>query len=245
MDIYETNDLVSQYLEFHYGDEYFQVPNFCVSGIAQVMQIIQPKSIKRALDIGCAVGRATFELAKYFEYVDGIDFSARFIQEAYVLTQQGEKHYTIRTEGDLVECKSIKLDELGYTHLAQKVNFMQGDACNLKPQYTDYDLVFAANLIDRLSDPNVFLTDIRSRINQGGYLVITSPYTWLEEFTTKSNWLGGRKVNGESQTTLGGLTKSLINDFDLIAVKEVPFVIRETRRKYQHSLAELSIWQKR
>ena len=25
---YETDELVSQYLDFHYGDDYFQVPNF-------------------------------------------------------------------------------------------------------------------------------------------------------------------------------------------------------------------------
>jgi hypothetical protein len=27
--------------------------------------------------------------------------------------------------------------------------------------------------------------------------------------------------------------------------QDVPFVIRETRRKYQHSVAEMSVWQKK
>ncbi|CCN73196.1 5-histidylcysteine sulfoxide synthase [Vibrio nigripulchritudo] len=245
MNIYETDELISQYLEFHYGDEYFDVPNFCVNGIAQVMQTIQVRNNARALDIGCSVGRATFELAKHFGHVDGIDFSARFIQQAYALTEQGEKRYTIRTEGDLVEFKSITLDKLGYSHLTSKVNFMQGDACNLKPQYTQYDLVHASNLIDRLNDPKAFLTSISERVNQGGHLVIASPYTWLEEYTEKSKWLGGIKVNGENHTTLDGLTEALIGEFELVAVKEVPFVIRETQRKFQHTLSEMSIWRKR
>lgn len=245
LNIYETDDLISQYLEFHYGDEYFSVPNFCVNGVNQCLHEIQLNHTAKALDIGCSVGRASFELAKIFDHVDGIDFSARFIQQAYALTEQGEKRYTIRTEGDLVEFKSTTLEQLGYTDLANKVNFVQGDACNLKPQFSGYDLVYASNLIDRLADPRLFLSTIHQRINTGGYLVIASPYTWLEEYTNRTKWLGGIKVNGENFTSLDGLTETLIPHFELVAVKEIPFVIRETKRKFQHSLSEMTIWRRR
>ena len=245
LNVYETDELISQYLEFHYGDEYFSVPNFCVNGVRQCLGEIQLSHTAKALDIGCSVGRASFELAKTFDHVDGIDFSARFIQQAYNLSEQGEKRFTIRTEGDLVEFKSTTLAQLNYSKEANKVNFVQGDACNLKPQFSGYDLVYASNLIDRLGDPKTFLTTIHLRINEGGYLVIASPYTWLEEYTTKANWLGGIKVHGENFTTLDGLTETLIPHFELIAVKEIPFVIRETKRKFQHSLSEMTIWRKR
>lgn len=36
----------------------------------------------RALDVGCAVGGATFELSKYFDSVVGIDFSHAFVDTA-------------------------------------------------------------------------------------------------------------------------------------------------------------------
>ena len=58
--------------------------------------------------------------------------------------------------------------------------FTQGDACNLKPSLTGYDLVFAANLIDRLYEPAKFLNDIHTRINQGGLLMIASPCSGLK-----------------------------------------------------------------
>ncbi|MGI1944968.1 5-histidylcysteine sulfoxide synthase [Shewanella glacialipiscicola] len=245
VNVYETDELISQYLEFHYGAEYFGVPNFCVNGVQQALIEIQLTHTSKALDIGCSVGRASFELAKVFDHVDGIDFSARFIQQAYALTEQGEKRYTIRTEGDLQEFKSANLAKLGYGPEAKKVNFMQGDAGNLKPMFTGYDLVYASNLIDRLNDPKHFLTSIALRINQGGYLVIASPYTWLEDYTPKDKWLGGVKVKGENFTTLDGLTETLIGQFELVAVKEIPFVIRETKRKFQHSISEMTIWRKR
>ncbi|PSU08832.1 SAM-dependent methyltransferase [Photobacterium gaetbulicola] len=245
LNIYETDELISQYLEFHYGPEYFAVPNFCIHGVQACLREIQLTQHHRALDIGCSVGRASFELAKTFDHVDGIDFSARFIQQAYSLTEQGEKRYTIRTEGDLVEFKCVTLAELGYQDIANKINFVQGDACNLKPQFGQYDLIYASNLIDRLTNPKQFLSTIHQRLNPGGYLVIASPYTWLEEYTDKANWLGGIKVNGENFTTLDGLTETLIPHFELVAVKEIPFVIRETKRKFQHSLSEMTIWRHR
>ena len=36
----------------------------------------------RALDLGCAVGRASFELARYFEDVVGVDYSQAFVDTA-------------------------------------------------------------------------------------------------------------------------------------------------------------------
>ncbi|HAU06631.1 MAG TPA: putative 4-mercaptohistidine N1-methyltransferase, partial [Gammaproteobacteria bacterium] len=121
--------------------------------------------------------------------------------------------------------------------------FMQGDACNLKPVYQQYDLVLAANLIDRLYEPALFLTTIHERMNVGGVLMITSPYTWLEAHTSKENWVGGRKVDGENVSTFEGLKQMLSAHFELLAAPtSVPFVIRETSRKYQHSLSEVTLW---
>ena len=55
-----------------------------------------------------------------------------------------------------------------YTKLYEE--FTQGDACNLKPKYQGYDLVLAANLIDRLREPARFLADISQRLKPGGIL---------------------------------------------------------------------------
>ena len=121
---------------------------------------------------------------------------------------------------------------------------MQGDACNLKALYTGYDLVFAGNLIDRLYDPVLFLDGIVERILPGGLLVITSPYTWLEEYTPKDKWLGGRREHGEPLTSFAGLERSLAGRFSLLGRADIPFVIRETARKHQHTIADMTIWRR-
>ena len=245
--VYETEELVSQYLEFHYGDEYLGVPNFPAACIEKVLLAHAGGATRKALDIGCSVGRSSFELARKFEQVDAVDFSTMFIASAIELQNSGIRRYTIRDEGDLISYREASLKKLGLRETADRVQFSQNDACNLKPIYSGYDLVFAGNLIDRLYDPAVFLKLISERINPAGLLVLTSPYTWLEEYTEKEKWLGGFKgTDGENCTTLDGLHRFLDEAFEFVSGPEaVPFVIRETRRKFQHTLSEMTIWRKR
>ncbi|MEK6735473.1 MAG: 5-histidylcysteine sulfoxide synthase [Pseudomonadota bacterium] len=242
---YETDKLLSEYAEFHYGDIYFDVPNF-PRALADIAIAAMGKRLKRsALDLGCASGRSTFELARHFDHVTGIDFSARFIGQGVQMAQQGILRYTLVDEGDLVSYKERTLASLGLAHVSHKVDFYQGDACNLKPIFTGYDLILAANLIDRLYDPAKLLNSIHTRLNPRGLLMITSPYTWLTEHTKKEAWIGGFKRDGENFTTLDGLKEILGKHFRLIqGPQAVPFVIRETKRKFQHTLSEVTIWEK-
>ncbi len=242
---YESDKQLSEYAEFHYGDTYYGVANFpkALSDFAQ--QSLKSKPSKTALDLGCATGRATFELAKQFDHVTGIDFSARFIGLALKLAQQGVLRYTMVNEGDLVNYQERSLAALKLDDVAHKVEFWQGDACNLKEQFTGYDFILAANLIDRLYSPRQFLSNIHQRLTIGGVLMITSPYTWLEEHTPRDEWIGGYKKDGENVTTLDGLKEVLGQHFKLMqAPVEIPFVIRETRHKFQHTLSEVTLWER-
>ncbi len=245
---YETDQMVSQYIEFHYGDEYFNISNFPVACIETLTPYIYKEKLetKRALDIGCATGRSAFELAKTFDHIDAIDFSARLIEMPTNLQKTGAQRYTVKDEGELVTYKEVKLAEFKeYNDLKNKISFMQGDACNLIDKFSDYDFVFAGNLLDRLYDPEKFLNLVKSRIRPGGMLVLTSPYTWLEEHTPREKWLGGFKANtGENFTTLEGITQILSPEFEMLDTHDIPFVIRETRRKFQHTIAQMSIWKK-
>ena len=241
--VYESDVQVSQYCEFCWGDDYFGVPNYPETCAKFCIEAMKGRRRRKALDIGCAIGRSTLELATAFESVTGLDFSARFIGMAEKMRSEGRIRYTIPTEGDLMEYREAALPD-PLAKVRDRVDFWQADACNLKPIFTGYDLVFAGNLIDRLYDPAKFLADIAGRIEEGGLLILTSPYTWMEEFTPKEKWLGGYKRDGEPVTTLEGLREHLEPTFQLLETRDIPFVIRETARKFQHSVAQMSVWEK-
>lgn len=242
--IYETDRSVSQYLEFHYGKKRLNVDNFLSTCAKIALGQMAGRSKKKALDIGCAVGRASFELAREFESVTALDFSARFISRGVELANSGCVGYEFCTEGEIYDRRFVCLSDLGLDTFAHKVEFLQADACNLKEIFRGYDLMLALNLIDRLYDPKKFLQDTASRINSGGLLVLSSPYSWSEEYTPKERWLGGFVKDGVAVDSFEAVKGLLEGDFRLLEAQNIPFVLAESERKHQYTFSHLSIWER-
>ncbi|MEM9400492.1 MAG: putative 4-mercaptohistidine N1-methyltransferase [Verrucomicrobiota bacterium] len=247
---YETRELLDQYLLFHYGSAHEILPydfgpvsaldypkrcaELCLQAAAKNSDDPLPVNL-RALDLGCAVGRSSFELARSCKEVIGIDFSESFVKAASHLKEHGQLEYKRTDEGSL---NTSLLATAPVDIERSRVNFEQGDACDLRDHLSDFDIVLMANLIDRLPEPEACLTRLSGIIKAGGTLVITSPYTWMEEFTPTEKWLGGKK----EITTLEGLQNKLKSDFEFDEVRDMPFLIREHVRKFQWSVAQASIW---
>ena len=242
--VYETDEQISQYCEFHYGQEVYGVKNFPKNSVDVLKPYLKDIKKDKALDLGCSVGRSSFELGRIFDEVLGIDFSANFISVGIKLKKYDSLTFKVATEGELYEEKTVALKDFDLEETKERVTFMQGDACNLKDIYTGYDLIFCSNLIDRLYYPQKFLDDIPNRVNKDGLLVILSPYTWLEAYTPKQNWLGGFVKDNQEVKTLNTLKENLKDRFELVDTIDVPFVIKETARKHQHTISQMSIWKK-
>ncbi len=248
---YETERLLSEYLLFHYGtaEETLPFEEGPASGLGYpircVSECVDASALSagaRALDLGCAVGRSSFELARVCEEVVGIDYSNSFIAAADEIRSRGSLAYSRRDEGDLHSSLVARRPE-GVS--PERVCFEQGDAMQLREGLGQFDVVLLANLIDRLSDPSACLDALGALVRNGGQLVVTSPYTWMEEYTPRSNWLGGVHRGADSKKTLEGLRGALERHFELIRTKDLPFLIREHARKYQWSMAQASIWRRR
>ena len=100
-----------------------------------------------------------------------------------------------------------------------------------------FNLVHAANLICRLTEPARFLSRVPSLLKPGGFLILTTPCTWLAEFTPPDRWPTG--------STFDWLKEILAPDFILLEQKDLPFLIREHARKFQWSVALGTVWQRR
>ena len=243
-DYYTTDSIISQYCHFGWGENRLGVENYPAKCAQIALEVMQNRARKKALDVGCAIGRSSFELARGFDEVVGVDFSARFIQEAQNLRDGKELRYILKTEGELQSFQEVSLNNYGLKHIKDKVQFWQADACNLKPDYNGYDLIIALDILDELYDPEIFLKSLGDRLNDRGILIISSTYSWKEDITPRNKWLGGYKMYNQNFTTLEGIKKILCKDFKLLETRDIPLVIQENTRNYQYNISEMSIWEK-
>lgn len=236
---YESSRILGEYLLFHYGSPTEQFP--WAGGPEEAMEfpsrsvqeLIDPSSrLESALDLGCAVGKSTFVLSSLCDSVLGVDASISFIQAAQTILSKGGIEFEFHEEGSRWKRGMAKVDAP-----RENVSFEVGDACNLRNDLGCFDLVHAANLLCRLPDPRVLLAKLPDLVKPGGQLLLVTPFTWLEEFTPKQNWL-------ESKDSESALKELLGECFDLEFEKNLPFLIREHRRKYQYGVALGMRWRR-
>ena len=251
---YETDRLLGEYLLFHYGRTEEILPagvrspgmvealDFAVRAVTETLDLSALAPDGRALDLGCAVGRSSFELARQFAHVVGIDFSQKFVAAAQTIGGDRRLIYRHAEEGRL---KETALAELPEDIDRTRVEFETGDACNLREDLGTFDAALLINLIDRLPDPRACLRRLPSLVVPGGQLVVASPYTWLEEYTSPDRWLGGFEHNGQPVRGFDTLCAILDADFEFQRRVELPFLIREHVRKFQWSVSLAGIWRRR
>lgn len=247
-DIYETARLLDEYLLFHYGTPAEILPVAAVGlppAIADALGAsldfavrtvghFTPRKGGRALDIGCAVGRSAFELSATCAEVIGIDFSHTFVKAANALRDGKRLVYHAREEAHMRR----QFGAVRPSHARpERVVFEQGDAMNLREDLGVFDRVHAANVVCRLSDPVRLLDRLPSLVKPRGELVLATPCTWLTEFTPPDRWPTGE--------TFAWLKQRLEPDFELMHDVHESFLIRETARKFQWSLSQVSLWRRR
>lgn len=252
---YEHTDLVDQYLLFHFGDHHAQRDHELAQRIAfpeagdfitHTVELMNRFSTRRtaALDLGCAVGRASFELARTFGRVVGLDYSRAFIRTANQLQAQGSAVYRrVETGSFLTELNASVAADIDRS----RVTFVEGDACALTASQSTadlapYDAILLSNLMCRLPDPAACLRqfiDSDQYLRPGGVLVIASPNTWMAQYTPVERFLDG----ADSAGTLARLG-ALLTGFERLHEEDFPFLIREHRRKYEFIISQISVWRK-
>lgn len=236
---YEEANVLSEYLSFHYrGDreDYLPLhplpsavlgyPRRCAEAVFSHRKASQRN---RVLDLGCAVGRSTFELSAEFSDVLGIDLSRSFIEAACQLRDSGTLRWSEKQTCGSSEERTAQVRSPWHP---ERVTFEVGDACALRPDLGTFDAILMANLLCRLPDPAACLGDVARMLNPDGILVLTTPMSWSDACTPPDRWVN------ESQLA------SCLPGLSLIEEGELPFVLREHARKAQFTVAKLTVWQR-
>ena len=244
-DRYATQDGLNRYLLLHYGNSEdtsrFPLPDencldFPRRCAALLREAAQRSGVPtdRALDLGCAVGGATFELTRDFREVLGIDLSEQFIAAANRLRERGHIDYAVREHGDVSSSREANIDP---SIDRSRARFETGDACALPPELGPFNAILMANLLCRLPDPKACLARLggpAGLVAPGGLLLIVSPYSWMTNYTPDSAWLSPTDV-----------CSILAPDFDLLSESDEPLLIREHARKFEYIVSHATLWRRR
>lgn len=200
------------------------------------------------LDIGCSVGRSTFELAaRLDELVLGVDLGFDMLRVAGRVLQKGVVSYPRRRVGMAYDRRQFPV-EMGN---AGKVDFWACDATALPFPASSFSMVTSFNVIDCLNSPFDHLQSIDRVLAAGAQAILSTPYDWSVTATPMESWIGGHsqrsEKNGDSETIL----KSLLAGGDhpmalkgLRLVKEVPdlpWSVRLHDRSYMQYTSHLVV----
>ena len=61
----------------------------------------------------------------------------------------------------------------------------------------------------------------------------------------QKKWIGGWVEDGREISGFDGLKRLLLGAFDFVAEENVQFLIRETERKHQWTVAHATVWQRK
>ncbi|MGO8674978.1 MAG: methyltransferase domain-containing protein [Limisphaerales bacterium] len=237
---YETRRYLDEYLLFHYG----QPRRVCPFGFIRPELLRFHQRLRRecllpirgrgptsALDIGCGVGRFTFELGCLTDRALGLDSSRRFIDAARRMAREGAVSVRVAECGGQLSRRALSLPR-GLSSTG--VEFETGDALDLGglPERA-FQVVAAINLLCRLGSPRRFLEQAPRLVAPGGQFLLASPFSWLEQYTPRREWLTSRQVR-----------ELLRPDFRLRRRRDLPLLIREHRRKYQFIVSEVLLFER-
>jgi len=231
--------VLSQFISLHFGEDMIvhdyapttalRFPQRCADLVIDQAQRLGI-NMNAVLDVGCAVGGSCVELAKKFKSVNGIDISKSFIDRASHILEKNTVSYWVPVSGSQQRLSRSSIDPLIDK---SRIRFDVQDACSLNISST-FDAILAANLLCRLHDPLAFLQSLPSITCEKALVVIVTPFSWLEEFTSPEKWISEQDLILHMQC-LGFELKSYMN---------IPSVIREHERKYQYIVSKANIFLK-
>lgn len=239
---YNSPAMLASYLWSHFCD---LIGDPQATDAYQVWSAPLRPSSGMALDVGCAVGRLSFELAKTHRRVIGVDTSYQFILEARQILSRRRLDFDMIIEGTLTEpCGCALAEELDLGG----VDFIVADALALPFRSRKFATVAAINILEKVPDPLLHLKEINRMLSvEDATFLFSDPFSWDPAVSPPETWLSGNgngSGNGACRYSRRGidtLRRMFAGEFGVFdpplkitADGEVAWKIRKTAHLWEH-----------
>ena len=202
-----------------------------------------------ALDIGCAVGRLTFEMSKTHDRAVGIDTSISFIRAARDLVSRKRLEFDLIMEGNIMERQSCDLDpgfEFGNTE------FVVADAMALPFRSHCFATTSSVNILEKVPDPAKHLSEANRVMEKAcARFLFSDPFSWDEAVSRTDLWLGGRNEGPFQGYGMDNICRLLEEPDGIFSPRlsirekgQVLWKIRKTRNLWEHITSQFVMAQR-
>lgn len=186
---------LSTYTEAHWGAEATFAPF-----LDGALSLLPEAPAGPAIDVGCSVGRGTFELARLTgQLTIGVDLNFSMLRLAEQLRRSGKAAYPRRRVGIVFDEAVAKSP-----YPPENVSFWCADIAALPFRDASFGTLLSLNIIDCLATPQSLLTETRRLLNKNGQAILATPFDWAVNASPAGAWIGGH-----SQRTTPGAGSSV------------------------------------
>lgn len=179
----------------HYGDfdpvepeNPAMKPGSILTIFEKALQLPHAAPDEMIIDMGCAVGRTSFELAEVHDLpVLGIDLNFGMLKSATQILNNNRYVYPKRKTGVVFETRQFPV----HFPRRDKVDFWVCDALNLPFKNNSFSFGLSFNLLDCVPNPVMLLMETTRIMKKNSDIILTTPYDWSEGATPYENWVGG------------------------------------------------------
>lgn len=250
---------LSTYTFDHYGDLDSTecqnapiLPGSVLNLLKQGLAGLEKKVEGPAIDLGCAVGRTSFELARTADdLIVGVDLNFAMLRTAASILHEGRVVYPKRRVGIVFDKREFPAVLEG----SSKVDFWACDATLLPFADESFSLAASLNLLDCVQSPYDHLRELGRILTHQGGALLSAPYDWNVNATPTEAWIGGHSQRSESRGASGNTLRSLlaggghpyaIQELELVSESEaVPWSLRLHDRSFMNYLVHLLVLRKR
>ena len=175
-----------------------------------------PKKLSTAsgpgLDMGCAVGRTTYELADHLQRpVVGIDLDISLLRRAQQIHASGIVEYPLRRTGLAYDRHTFSVANQYSQTVKANIDFWCCDVTALPFSDNLFSFTSSLNVLDCVHSPLTALQEIERTLEHTGRCVLASPYDWSTSATPTEAWIGGHSQRTDTKGSPATIIRQLLN----------------------------------
>jgi SAM-dependent methyltransferase/uncharacterized protein YbaR (Trm112 family) len=189
---------LSAYARVHWGDLDSEEPLAREHSLASLLDtafgLLRPGVPSGLwLDLGCAAGRGTRELALATgDLAVGVDLSFGMLRVAERARRERRAVFPLRRRGLVFDRRDIPIGEMP----AERMSFWCCDVANLPFAEATFDGALSLNVVDCVASPVQHLLEMARVLSPGGAALLSTPFDWSTNATPLASWLGGHSQRG-------------------------------------------------